>query len=83
VETEPQDAGARYPKQGKEEAGTRISYAPRQGATPEGELAALASVYRFVLERHERKKAARPERAANDTEVGPARGEQDPSSDGA
>lgn len=34
----------------------RISYIPREDATPEGELSALAAVYKFVLERHERKK---------------------------
>jgi hypothetical protein len=27
----------------------RITYAPRPDATPEGELKALASIYRFVL----------------------------------
>jgi hypothetical protein len=28
----------------------RISYTPRHDATPEGELNALASIYRFVLD---------------------------------
>ena len=37
----------------------RLVYVLREDATPEGELAALADVYRFVLERHEKKKAAR------------------------
>lgn len=32
-----------------------VTYAPCPKATPEGELAALASVYRFLLERHERR----------------------------
>jgi hypothetical protein len=30
----------------------RIVYRPRPDTTPEGELNALASVYRFLLERH-------------------------------
>ncbi len=33
-----------------------VSYVPREDATPEGELAALAAVYRFVLERHDERK---------------------------
>ena len=38
-----------------------IVYAPRADATPEGEVAALASVYRFILfESSARKEAARP-----------------------
>ena len=36
----------------------RIIYKPRSDATPESELAALASVYAFVLEARARKKAA-------------------------
>ena len=28
----------------------RLSYSPRPGATPEGELNALAAVYRIILE---------------------------------
>jgi hypothetical protein len=35
---------------------TRIIYTPRLGATPEGEVAALASVYRFLLDCHAKKK---------------------------
>ena len=35
--------------------GPRIQYVPRDDATPEGELAALAAVYRFLLDRHERR----------------------------
>ena len=38
----------------------RIVYAPRADATPEEELVALASVYRFVLDCHARKKGASP-----------------------
>jgi hypothetical protein len=33
----------------------RVAYFPRKDATPEGELAALASAYRFLLDRHERR----------------------------
>ena len=35
----------------------RITYAPRPDATPEGELNALASVYRFILDCHAKPKA--------------------------
>ena len=39
-----------------------LTYHPREDATPEGEIAALANIYRFVLERHdERKKSSRNE----------------------
>jgi hypothetical protein len=40
----------------------RITYTPRPDATPEGELSALSAVYKFILDCHERKKAARPGR---------------------
>ena len=33
----------------------RVAYFPRKDTTPEGELAALAAVYRFLLDRHERR----------------------------
>jgi hypothetical protein len=33
----------------------RPVYVSRNDATPEGELAALAAVYRFLLDRHERR----------------------------
>ncbi len=36
----------------------RLDYVPREDATPEGELAALAAVFAFVIQAHERKKAA-------------------------
>ena len=39
---------------------SRIIYAPRSDATFEGELAALACVYSFVIRAQERKKAAAP-----------------------
>ena len=34
----------------------RISYVPREDATPEGELVALVAIYRYVLERHDGRK---------------------------
>ena len=37
-----------------------IVYAPRPDATPEGELNALANVYRFILDCHAKKEATRP-----------------------
>jgi hypothetical protein len=49
METDPKDAGTHDPSSGKG-ADDRISYSPRQDATPEGELAALAAVYAFVLQ---------------------------------
>jgi hypothetical protein len=36
----------------------RIVYTPRPDATPEAELAALATVYAFVMQRHNVRKAA-------------------------
>lgn len=37
-----------------------VSYAPREGATPEGEITALAAVYRYCLfQRREDQKTAR------------------------
>jgi hypothetical protein len=40
--------------------GPRIEYVPRDDATPEGELAALAAVDAVILQAHERNKAATP-----------------------
>ena len=37
-----------------------IFYTPRPNATPEGELNALASVYRFILACHAKKMAVEP-----------------------
>ena len=37
----------------------RIAYAPRPDATPEGELNALASIYRFVLDSAQKNAAGR------------------------
>jgi hypothetical protein len=38
----------------------RIVYTPHPDATLEGGASALASVYRFLLDRHEKKEAAHP-----------------------
>ncbi len=35
----------------------RVVYTPNLDATPQGELAAIASAYRFVIERAQRSKA--------------------------
>jgi hypothetical protein len=37
---------------------SRIVYVPREDATPEGELAALATAYAFILKCHEQKEVA-------------------------
>jgi hypothetical protein len=37
---------------------SRVTYSPRPDATPEGELTALAAVYRFLLDRRERSDVA-------------------------
>ncbi len=39
-------------------ASSRITYAVRPDTTPETEAAALAAVYRFLLDQHAKKKAA-------------------------
>ena len=44
----------------KQASNNRISYTPLPDATPETELDALVWVYKFILERHESKKAADP-----------------------
>ena len=36
----------------------RIIYTPRSGATPEGELDALASIYAFVLQKYQERRQA-------------------------
>ncbi len=43
-----------------------VAYIPRADATLEGELAALAAAYRFVLDRRER--AERPKATGRDAE---------------
>jgi hypothetical protein len=57
METDAKDIkpkGARRDAKG----GPRVTYASRPDATPEGELTALAAVYAFVIQAHERKAAA-------------------------
>ena len=44
-----------------------IVYHPHPNATPEGELNALANVYRFILGCQARKTAARPSTTGDDT----------------
>ncbi len=45
----------------------RFAYKPRLDATPEGEAAALATVYRFLFDRHYAdKKGGVPSTAPND-----------------
>ena len=39
---------------------THLTYTPRPDATPESELDALVTVYKFILQRHESRKAADP-----------------------
>jgi hypothetical protein len=59
VETNAKDAkceSARWDAAGD----SRVIYAPRPDATPEGELAALTATYAFVIQAHERKKAVAP-----------------------
>ena len=46
--------------------GPCLSYVAWDDATPEGELDAIAAVYRFVLERHEAKRAARADGAGKE-----------------
>jgi hypothetical protein len=38
--------------------GPRLAYVPREDATPDGELSALAAVYQFVIECAQQSKAA-------------------------
>ena len=59
METDAKDAkceSARWDAAGD----SRVIYAPRPDATPEGELAALAAVYALVIQAHERNMAAAP-----------------------
>jgi hypothetical protein len=48
----------------------RVAYFPCKDATPEGELAALAAVYRFLLDRRERSDVAAADDAENEAEHG-------------
>ncbi len=50
--------GARNEVNAPAEAPPRVEYTPRPEATPEGEVAALANVYRFLVERAEREQRA-------------------------
>lgn len=57
MERDAKDARANDPQRDAT-ASLRVSYTPREGATPEGEIAALAAVYRYCLfQRHETKSA--------------------------
>ena len=47
----------------------RIVYHPRADTTPEGEVAALASVYRFLLDCHAKKKGGPATTPDNDTKT--------------
>ena len=38
---------------------SRLTYFPREDATPEGELCALVAAYRYILQCHERKRAVK------------------------
>lgn len=44
----------------------RVTYHPRPDATPEGERVALACVYRFIIDCHAKKEAARRSRFEDD-----------------
>jgi hypothetical protein len=44
-----------------------VSYATRSDATPEGEIAAIAHAYRFIIDCHSKRKAA-PDSRPNDAE---------------
>ncbi len=45
-----------------------VSYIPRPDATPEAELSALASAYRFILDCHAKKEAAPESRPEDEKE---------------
>ena len=57
METDAKDVN---PKRTRQDAngGSSITYTLRPDATPEGELAALAAAYAFVLQVHERNEVA-------------------------
>lgn len=57
MKTDAKDARANDPQRGVT-GSLRVSYTPREDATPEGELVALAAVFHYVLfQRHETKSA--------------------------
>ena len=47
----------------------RIVYAPRPDATPEAERSVLASVYAFILQKHQEKKKGGPTTVPDDDAV--------------
>jgi hypothetical protein len=53
VETNAKDAKCERARQDAK-GSPSVTYTPRHDATPEGELTALANVYRFLLDRRER-----------------------------
>ncbi len=50
-------------------SGVEIIYQPGADATPDGELNALAAVYKFLLDCSERKEAAQPDRPNDAKEI--------------
>ena len=52
-------------------SGARIAYTVRPDATPEGERAALASIYAFVLRTHQERQEAVPSKRAEDADSTP------------
>jgi hypothetical protein len=55
----------------------RITYRPREDATPEAEKAALATVYRLVLDQHARETVATPSSSDEKRKAVPADGPDD------
>lgn len=45
----------------------QVAYTPQDNATPEGELSALAAIYRSIIESHELKKGLISESGGHDT----------------
>lgn len=56
METNAQNAKESPPR--RADSASRVTYVPRADATLEGELAALAAAYAFVIQAQERKEAA-------------------------
>ena len=56
----------------------RISYFPREDATPEGELAALVAIYRYVLERHDGRKKCSKTQSGGEGAQKPSSQEREP-----
>lgn len=67
METNAQNATGRSPRVSG--SAPRVTYVPAGDATPEGELAALADVYRFLLDSHRPNKVAK----TGEDEMGPDR----------